>query len=205
MRAIAVVLTLAATLVCQGWTAAPAAACSCTGADDQESYDQADAVFVGEVTSSPSIPTQGTWSSADPGVWTFRVSEVYKGDVAADQRVVSVLSGASCGLELPTEGKVVVFADSEPAGAPLQQPVEGAQLYAYLCGGSRSLQQAALPSTFGTPAAPGIDVTGDVDLEGADPANSDSGARNLALPIVAGVGLLILVAAIGTLVVRRSR
>ena len=137
MRAFAISAIVLAAVVSQVWTAPPAQACSCSLVSDEQAYDAADAVFVAQVESAPSPPTEGAWSSIDPGVWTFSVTDVYKGDRLRAQRVVSAISGGSCGLELPEQGAVVVFARTEPWGPPFEQSVDGADLYADLCGGSR--------------------------------------------------------------------
>ncbi len=114
--------------------AAPAAACSCVGFTDAQSFDRADAVFVGEVVGYEPPPQKDVMSSGDPATWTFEVSGVYKGEVTSTQEVVSEVDGASCGLEIPQRGEFVVFATSN--GFALE-PGEG-QYYAGLCGGTRS-------------------------------------------------------------------
>ncbi len=104
-----------------------ASACSCVGASDLESAGRAEAIFAGTLTdtAAPERPR----SSMDPVTYTFAVSRVYKGEAAIRQPVGSVVSGASCGLELDGTGPFLVFADAGKAGA----------LKANLCGGTRPL------------------------------------------------------------------
>ena len=105
-----------------------ASACSCVGADDVESAGRADAIFAGTLTET-AVPKK-SGSSMDAVTYSFAVSRVYKGDVATTQPVGSVISGASCGLELDGTGPFLVFASAEE-----EQPT----LRANLCGGTRPL------------------------------------------------------------------
>ena len=79
-------------------------------------------------------------SSADPAIWTFAVSEVYKGDVAPTQPVVSAVSGATCGLELAHQGEFFVFVNRRDL---MGQPTPD-QYHANLCGGTRSTSAGPL-------------------------------------------------------------
>lgn len=125
---------LAALFLVIGPAADPAFACDCSAPTDETAFEQSDAVFVGQFVSYEPPPTRAVMSSADPATWTFEVSEVYKGDVAAIQEVVSEVSGASCGLEIPREGEFLVFATNEG----FEMAVGDGQYYAGLCGGTRS-------------------------------------------------------------------
>jgi hypothetical protein len=117
----AVALALAA-----GPAARPAHACSCAATTEAEAFARADVVFRGEVVGhDPGDPS----STATP-TWTFAVSEVYKGEVAATQEVVS--DSWSCGLEIPERGVFLVFARDD---GPLR---------ADLCGGTRSIAAGPL-------------------------------------------------------------
>lgn len=134
--------------------AQPAQACSCLASTDEESFARADAVFRGSVVGYQPPPAQPIMSSGDPAIWTFSVTEVLKGDVATTQPVVSAVSGATCGLELPHQGEFFVFASRRDlAGQP------SAQYHAHLCGGTRStaagpLAVAALRTVPSTTAPP---------------------------------------------------
>lgn len=133
------VSVLGALLVVVGPGAHPAAACDCSVLPDAAAFEQSDAVFVGELVDYESPPANAGMST-DPATWVFEVSEVYKGDVAATQEVVSEVSGASCGLEIPREGEFLVFATEEG----FRMDVGDDQYYAGLCGGTRSASVAPL-------------------------------------------------------------
>jgi hypothetical protein len=122
--------------------AEPAAACSCVAFTDADAMARADAVFVGRVAGYAGPQQGGTWSSADPALWRFAVSHVYKGEVRAIQDIVSEVSGASCGLEIPKIGEFLVFATVEGSGFG-PAPAKG-QLYAGRCGGTRSTSEGLL-------------------------------------------------------------
>ena len=112
-----------------------ASACSCVGADDVESAGRADAVFAGTLTDTVAPKQSG--SSMDAVTYSFAVSRVYKGDVAMTQPIGSVISGASCGLELDGTGPFLVFAAAEEGETTLQ---------ANLCGGTRPLGSGPDPA-----------------------------------------------------------
>jgi hypothetical protein len=131
---------LGALLVVVGPAADPVFACDCRVPPDATAFEQSDAVFVGQLVDYQPPPTRAVMSSADPATWIFEVSEVYKGEVAAIQEVVSEVSGASCGLEIPREGEFLVFATEQG----FQMAVRDGQYYAGLCGGTRSASAGAL-------------------------------------------------------------
>ncbi|MGI8793239.1 MAG: hypothetical protein ACR2H3_08690 [Acidimicrobiales bacterium] len=138
------VLLCAALLAgCVVLTASPASACSCAGVEDQAALAQADAAFEGVVVEKREPPSGPGMSSADPALWVFRVTKVYKGEVAETQGVISPTSGASCGLELGGPGtRALVFAAGTPGRGLPSGSQEGA-LFANLCNGTRSLGDAA--------------------------------------------------------------
>jgi hypothetical protein len=144
----------------------PAAACSCVAFTDADALGRADAVFVGRVVGYAGPSKSGTWSSTDPALWRFAVSQVYKGDVRAVQDVVSEVSGASCGLEIPKIGEFLVFATVRGSGIG---PDPGAgQLYAGLCGGTRTTSTGLLAPELArahspSPAAPLAPLAGGGD------------------------------------------
>ena len=140
-----------------GPAAGPAHACSCFASSEEALFDTADAVFRGELVGYQAPPVQPVMSSTDPATWTFAVTEVYKGEVAPTQPVLSSVSGASCGLELPHAGEFYVFVSRRDL---MGQPTPD-QYQANLCGGTRStsagpLAVAALqpPTTVTTPPPP---------------------------------------------------
>ncbi len=61
------------------------------------------------------------------------MSEVFKGDVAPTQPIVSAVSTATCGIGLPLQGEFFVFASRRDL---VGQPT--GEYYANLCGGTRS-------------------------------------------------------------------
>lgn len=131
--------------------AMPASACSCFPAAERDDFGRASAIFVGDITAyTPPVPLLGTSNVA--AVWTFRVAEVYKGEVAAIQDVASPVSGASCGWELPPGGRFLVYASSDSGS--VASPVPGVVLYAHLCGGTRAISEGPVPAAFGAPTVP---------------------------------------------------
>lgn len=135
-----------------------ASACSCVGATDAESAVRADAIFAGTLTDT-ATPRQAD-RSTDPVTYTFGVSRVYKGEVATSQPVDSVVSGASCGLELEGAGPFLVFATAEEAS-----------LKANLCGGTRPLGAGAGPALgAGYQPVAGVPVVAAVDDADSQPA-----------------------------------
>jgi hypothetical protein len=137
----ATAVLVAAIAVFVGPAAQPAHACSCAELwSDEEAFAWADAVFLGELVDYEPPPPRDVMSSTDPATWTFAVTEVYKGDVAATQEIVSSVSGASCGLEIPHTGDFYVFARTDN---PMVEAGDG-QLVADLCGGTRSIGQGPL-------------------------------------------------------------
>jgi hypothetical protein len=148
-------ILLAAAVLLVGPSAGPAQACSCVARTDQEAFTAADAVFRGQVTGYQPPPVQPIMSSLDPATWTFAVSEVFKGDVAPSQSVISAVSGASCGVGFPPQGEFLVFATRRG----LDGQAHGDSYYADLCGGSRSTSAGPLvlepgPAPVTTTAAP---------------------------------------------------
>jgi hypothetical protein len=176
-------------------SSAPAGACSCAGFTEEMSFERADVVFVGEVqgVERPSVVASST---DDPAVWTFSVDEVFKGDAARTQGVVTDPYGSSCGLELPTSGAVVVYArhDADPF-----EPVAGWDtLHASLCDGSRAWDGATVPAGFGSPHPPTEGSAGLAPL--AVTLRSDRSIVMITVVVVA-----VAVALTVVLVVRRRR
>jgi hypothetical protein len=178
---LAAVLLALAVLVGPG--AGPAAACSCMSMTDREAFDMASAVFVGEVIDyqAPPNPT----SSLDEAVWTFGVSEVFKGEVTRIQQLVSAVSGASCGLEIEPQGEYLVFASD--SGDPDVRYTSG------LCTGTRSMDAGApdlavAPTAPLPPAATGDPPTSTGTGTGSD---ADAGGTSGAGWAVAGAALVV--------------
>lgn len=132
----------------------PAAACSCRAASEAAHFRDAGAVFTGNLIGREQ-PVQPMQSSIDPVIYTFAVDRVYKGTITDPQRVESVVSGASCGLELRGNGPFVIFTTSRPSGTV---PSAG------LCSGTRTLK-AGEQLPFGRGRAPAAVPTAQPTVE----------------------------------------
>jgi hypothetical protein len=168
---------------------APAMACSCVAFTDQQAFERADAVFVGDVIGYEAPrPRNGIVSSTDPAIWTFAAKQVYKGDVVSKQEVISEVFGASCGLEIPKQGEFLVFA-TKPTSAFSPRPAAG-QLYAGLCGGTRSTEEGLLAPDIATPRplASGAGPRGSTEEASARPQSESS---PFGLWIVVGIAALV--------------
>jgi hypothetical protein len=135
--------------------APPASACSCGAlgdTDDADAFAAADAVFVAQVLDFSTRRSKGLFD--DPALWLFRVEHVYKGSVAERHGVLSLVSPA-CGLAVPRTGRVLVFASRPPERFA---SIDGADLYAHGCSGSRALESHELPVMLGdsVPPRPGV-------------------------------------------------
>jgi hypothetical protein len=105
---------------------------------------------------------------SDPAVYEVAVTRVFKGEVPARAEVVTSVSGASCGLELPAVGPALLFA----------REVDG-ELRGELCGGSRT--GGGDPEVLGPGRPPGSRSGPPAALPAALPAADDD-----LLPLVAG-------------------
>ena len=161
---------LVAVLLLVGAAPRPALACSCMPSTDERSFQRADAVFRGEVINYEPPPQQGVVSSMDPVIWTFAVSEVYKGDVHAMQEIVSQSGGASCGLEIPRSGEFFVFAHREGFDVEVGED----QYHAGLCGGTRSVGEGALAVPVN--ASPPLSTTTTSPRADGEPADAPTEA-----------------------------
>jgi hypothetical protein len=111
-----------------------AEACSCAGPPSfEKAVRQADAVFVGEVTSSRSHegPQRFLGFRSDELVgYTFAVDEVVTGEVGASVEVVSHYSEATCGFPFQEGDRYVVFADQRDG-----------RLETYLCSRTEAINE----------------------------------------------------------------
>ena len=162
---------------------APAAACSCVGISIRRAADQADAVFLGTVTS---VDLRGGFGDAGPVTMRFDVDRVYKGTVYADQVIVTPDGSAACGLTPDVGSTWVIFArgaiDGEGRAAKLR-------LRTTLCDGNLSTDIP--PATLGRPTPP---------LPGASDRTERSETTDARLTrglVIAGIGALGLAALIG--------
>lgn len=143
-------------------TAEPALACSCAGRDDKAHAKAADAIFVGRAVDAR-VPGKGL-STADPIIYTFAVSHVYKGHPSPRQEVVSALGDASCGLSIAPGMNHLVFATK--TGLFRSAKAEPNQVFAYLCGGTRPVATAA--------GVPGLGVGRPVSTSSPTPTTTPS-------------------------------
>jgi hypothetical protein len=175
--------------------ARPAAACSCVAASDERRLADSVAVFSGEVAGREGVGADLARPGDAASIWTFTVSRVFKGTLGPTVRVVSPLDGMSCGIELPSAGPALVFAQ-EPGG--LVPPVPGIALAANLCNGTRSLAASPVPASFGGGADPGR------------PAPAPSTARSTKAPeppwaVIGGTAGAVALAAVLVVGRRRAR
>jgi hypothetical protein len=172
---VAAILALGSILVTPG----PACACSCVGFTPKQAYDHADAVFVGRVVDR-SPKDHFPWETTGVEVWTVEVERSYKGDVRRRQEIVTMESGASCGLELEGSGPFVVYATRDSYGIEL----EPGQYAAGLCDGSAPLT-AGLERALERQAPAGATEPAVAPLE-----ESTGGRGLLGAPIMAGLGAI---------------
>lgn len=161
-------------------TGGPASACSCAAQSLERSRAQADVVLAGEVLRRHTSGDEG--SSTARATYVVQVDRVFKGKASAVQEVVTVVSGASCGLELPDSGPALLFARGTAELGGLE-PAPG-QLTATLCDGSRVGGQA--PASFGSgyPPTPGVSAT--APTEGAGGVGLAAAAALTGVVLIAG-------------------
>ena len=181
----AVVLVLALT-----WSfghSSPAAACSCVTLSETEAFAAADVVFAATLL-EVRTPDGDVFRLHRPRALRVRGRRGLQGRSACRAVHRHRPRGASCGLELAGDGPFLIFAQHDSGG--LTGGAVDGELYAGLCGGSRTL--TAVPETFGPGAAPAA---------GSSPVGSPSDSQTpiasylggaLAVAVVCGsVGLLI--------------
>ena len=132
--------------------AGPAVACSCAVITEGEAFDNAQVVFTGELVEVRPPPPAAIVSSGAPERFIFAVDRVYKGTAFDEQSVVTAMDGATCGLAISGPGPFIVFAHTGD-GDWIEQGVEG-ELYASSCGGTRAVDVAGVPASFGAGAIP---------------------------------------------------
>lgn len=122
--------SLALALATLAYGVEPAAACSCALGDPRTRLQAADAAFVGTFVEKREPPEIRT--SADDAVYVFRVERTVKGTLPATVEILSPVSGASCGLEVPVGERVGLLLRREGTGwrASLCDQIDPAQLVA---------------------------------------------------------------------------
>jgi hypothetical protein len=194
--ALAAALLAIALLV--GPSAGPAAACSCMAVTDAEAFDMATAVFVGEVIDYQPPPPSDTMSSTDEAVWTFGVSEVFKGEVTTVQPVVSAVFGASCGLEIERQGEYLVFA-SDASNSEFRYNTG-------LCTGTRSTSAGAPDlAVASTPPLPPAANADPLSPPGTDTGTSGTSAGTSLVGWAVGGTAVVAAAAVGLRAFRSRR
>ncbi|MEQ4205428.1 hypothetical protein [Actinopolymorpha sp. B9G3] len=156
----------------------PACACSCVPTNPAEAFARADAVFVGRVVDRAS-KDRFPWESTGVEVWTFEVERIYKGEVQRRQEIVTMESGASCGLELDGSGPFVIYATHDSFDIEPQRD----QYAAGLCDGSQPLTAEVERSLAAQAPAGPIMPAGSVDASGE---NRDG----VSTPLVVGLGAI---------------
>jgi hypothetical protein len=141
-------------------TAAPAHACTCIGFTDDQAFARADVVFTGRAVARTTsiLPARSPAST----LWTFTVDAVYKGTAARRQGVVTMGDGPACGLDVPRDQAVVVFARRRPH--TLEADLDGATLWANQCEGTRTTADRPVPTSFGRTRAPAAGEGGIADV-----------------------------------------
>lgn len=159
-----------------------ALACSCLGITTKVAADRADAVFLGTVTAVQESRVGGERSV----VLRFDVSQVYKGEVYADQVVVTPADSAACGLTPEVGTSWVIFANGAIQGEGRSAKL---RLTTTLCHGN--LATAKPPTTLGRATAP---LPGASDREERSETTDSRLTRAL---VVGGIGVLGLAALVG--------
>jgi hypothetical protein len=196
-RAVPVLLS-AILVTLAGWLLAPpASACSCAPATTQEQFERADAVFTASLRSREVDSGPAVYSSDDPALHVFLAHVVFKGEVHEAQAVVSAADSAACGIAVPDDEPVVVFATRSP-------DLPEGRYAASLCGGTGPADPAVIGElaelttlTTSTGAPGGLPLQGSAGTETADPS-----------PLLLGLGAAAVLAvgvAGGLLLRRRSR
>ena len=90
----------------------PAYGCSCIEPDLEQLFSGHEGAFVGTLIERPPLD-EGFVNSADLVPYVFEVEAAYKGEVTNPMTVMSAVSGASCGLEMPEGASASVFVWSE--------------------------------------------------------------------------------------------
>ena len=132
--ALALLVTLSVLVI------APTAAhaCSCVNDSVAGHVARADLVVRGTIESrdEPGNPLRIVRSSGDEVVYRVGVDRVYKGRWGPAVEIHSVVSGASCGLEVDVGKEYLVY-------AAYGQGASQDELWASLCGGTMSLDDSA--------------------------------------------------------------
>jgi hypothetical protein len=160
-----------------------ACACSCVAPDADAYLERFDGAFIGRLVEKREVDRGGIWRTIDPAVYVFRVEAVAKGDLPQTLHVISAVSGASCGLEVPKDERIGLFLERE-----------GGEWRSSLC-----LQVAAADLEQAAEDA-GFDLR--QPLAGTN-GTDDGGSSTGPLLLAAGAGVFLL--ALGLVLLRRWR
>ena len=183
-----------------------AIACSCAQVSDAELFDVVDVIFRGTVIDYEYVEDadgDGSSSSLDPATFTFAVDEVYKGNATETQRVLSPVAGASCGLEIASQGEFIVFAQSALWEGPTL--AEG-ELAAYLCDGTRPASAGFDTDLEPFPPDPNPARTADLaDSDGAEQELVERTTADTGIVAVVGFFMVCIIAVLAARQFRRTR
>lgn len=108
-------------------------ACSCAQFTEEDAFESADIVFIGDVVSRTD-PNEGNevQGSGDPIQWRFDVRSTQKGSPNDPQTVESARDGATCGYGFRVGKRYQVYAEKQ-----------GSKLTTGLCSGNKDLGAGA--------------------------------------------------------------
>ena len=166
----------------------PAYACSCAPPGSPvEGLNNASAVFTGKVVAlaEPSGGF-GPISSADPVTVTFQVYTVWKGSVSQTTTITTARSGASCGYTFDKGGEYIVYAYGQENN-----------LSVGLCSRTQPLDTAENDLEVLGAGAPPL----------ADSFEWSESFSTIQIAVIfgSGIGIIILVVAVGAMIKRYSR
>ena len=146
--------------------ASPAGACSCEAVDEAAAFENADAVFIGQITR-----TYPARDGEQVEVVILQASDVFKGDVDRLQGVATPADEAGCGYQLEGDGIYLVFATRDGSGVV---DLEDGFYETDLCTGTRLLADddlgfeavAYAPNDAGPPS------TAEIRAQMGDPRSS---------------------------------
>jgi hypothetical protein len=137
--------------------AEPAGACTCVNATESGALERSAVAFIGTALPVPpeiqyphaTNATGAPYSLADRTL-RFRVDRVFKGDVAAEQELVTPGQSSACGISVDVGTRYLVFGASpvvEDGVVTLVTPEPG-QYLSYLCDGNRPARLDERPPGF---------------------------------------------------------
>lgn len=159
--AFVVAIITSATMVA---AASPAGACSCGEVDDATAFDNADAVFIGQV-----VRTYPAREGEPVAVVVLQVSDVFKGDVNRLQGIATPADD-TCADHLDGDGISLVFATRDGS-----LDLEDGFYETNTCTGTRLLDDAGEIGFDATPYAPndtGAPSTAEIRAQLGDPRSS---------------------------------